>query len=81
MGYVKAAMMDVQAAGCLWLDDKVIGRLRDAGHAPQTRRVIVEGFDGPVELDALPVAEGLRLLPLANGEDREDIADALADLF
>lgn len=79
MGYVKSAMIEVQAAGCLWVDDEVVARLREAGHTPRTRRVIVEGHDGPVELDALPFSEGVRLLPLASPEDREVLADALAE--
>lgn len=81
MGYVKSAMMDVQAAGCLWIDDEVIVRLRAAGHDPKTRRVIVEGYRGPVELDAMPASEGLRLLPLVSGDDRETIADALSEML
>ena len=81
MGYVKQAMIEVQEAGCLWLDDAVIDRLRDAGHKPQTQRVLVEGYRGPVELDALPASEGLRLMPLLTGDDREAVADALAEML
>jgi hypothetical protein len=78
MGYVKNAMMDCHEAGCLWLDDDVINNLRAAGHNPQTKRVIVEGFGGPVELDAVLLSDGLRLLGLAEGDDREMIADELS---
>jgi hypothetical protein len=81
MGYVKNAMIEVMEAGCVWLDDDVIVRMREAGLAPQTRRVIVEGYRGPVELDALPASEGLRLLPLVTGDDREALADALAEMM
>lgn len=81
MGYVKAAMMDVQAAGCLWIDEDVIVRFREAGLEPQTRRVIVDGYRGPVELDALPASEGMRLLPLVAGDDREVLMDALAEFL
>ena len=80
MGYVKNAMMEVQSAGCLWIEDAVLERLRDAGHSPKTRRVVVEGFNCPVEIDALPFDEGFRLLGLAGPEDREAILDALAEM-
>lgn len=81
MGYVKEAMLAVQEAGCLWVEEEVIDRLREAGHNPQTKMVVVEGYDGPVELDVLPAAEGLRLLPLADGDDYEVIADALSNFL
>jgi hypothetical protein len=81
MGYVKEAMMAVEEAGCLWIEEEVIARLREAGHSPKTRLVVVEGYDGPVELDALPATEGLRLLPLVDGDDYEVIADALSNFL
>lgn len=78
MGYVKEAMFAVQEAGCLWIEEEVISRLREAGHNPKTKMVVVEGYDGPVELDVLPATEGLRLLPLAEDDDREVIEHALS---
>lgn len=81
MGYVKEAMFAVEEAGCLWIEDEVIERLRAAGYEPQTKMVVVEGYDGPVELDVLPATEGLRLLSLVDGEDYEVIADALCNFL
>jgi len=81
MGYVKEAMFAVQEAGCLWVEEEVIERLREAGHDPKTKMVVVEGYDGPVELDVLTATEGLRLLPLAEGDDHEVIADALCNFL
>jgi hypothetical protein len=81
MGYVKNAMIAVQEAGCLWVDDAVIERLRDAGHEPQVRRVVVDGYDGPVEIDAILASDGMRLMDAADEDDAEIIADALAELI
>ena len=81
MGYVKEAMFAVQEAGCLWVEEEVIERLREAGHDPQTKMVVVDGHDGPVELDVLTAAEGLRLLPLAEDDDHEVIAHALSNFL
>ena len=81
MGYVKEAMFAVQEAGCLWVEDEVIDRLRAAGHDPKTKMVVVEGYDGPVELDVLTATEGLRLLSLVDGDDHEVIAHALSNFL
>jgi hypothetical protein len=81
MGYVKNAMIAVQEAGCLWVDDAVIERLRDAGHEPKVKRVVVEGYNGPVEIDAILAPDGMRLMEVADEDDAETIADALAELI
>lgn len=79
MGYVKNALARIHEEGCLWLSDNTIQSLRDEGLEPATRNIVVEGWDMPVEVDALPVDEALRILPLTTGEDREEIMDALSE--
>jgi hypothetical protein len=74
-------MIAVQEAGCLWVDDAVIERLRDAGHEPKVKRVVVEGCNGPVEIDAILAPDGMRLMEVADEDDAETIADALAELI
>jgi hypothetical protein len=81
MGYVKNAMISVQEAGCLWLDEAVIDRLRAAGHEPEVRRVVVDGYDGPVEIEAVLASDGMRLMEVADEDDGDAIADALAELL
>ena len=81
MGAVKDAMIEVQEAGCLWLDDALIGRLRDAGLEPKTQRITVSGRGWPVELEVLPATEGFRMLSLVDGDDYDAIADALCEML
>lgn len=80
MGYVKNALAKVHDQGCLWLEDSIIERLRKSGLDPKTRHVVVEGFGGPIELDALPKEEATRILPLLDYETRAEIEEALAEL-
>jgi hypothetical protein len=81
MGYVKNAMIAANEAGCIWVEDEVIERFRAAGLDPKTKRVVVEGYDGPVEIDFLTASDGLRILPLVDGDDHESLADALAEML
>jgi hypothetical protein len=81
MGYVKNALYAIQEAGCLWLDEGVLERQKSAGHGPAVRRVAVDSYDGPTEVEALDAADGLRLLSVTAGDDHDAIADALADML
>jgi hypothetical protein len=80
MGYVKNALAKVHEEGCLWLEDHIIEHLRESGLDPRTRHVVVEGFGGPVELDALPKEEATRILPFLDYETRTEVEEALREL-
>jgi hypothetical protein len=80
VGYVKNALARVHEEGCLWLEDHIIEQLRESGLDPRTRHVVVEGFGGPVELDALPKEEATRILPFLDYETRTEVEEALREL-
>ena len=80
MGYVKNALATVHDRGCLWLEDSTIEHLRNSGLEPKTKHVVVEGFGGPIELDALPKEEATRILPFLDYETRTEIEEALTEL-
>jgi len=61
MGYIKNAIAKVHDEGCLWLEDSIIRNLKDAGLKPKTKHLVIEGFAGPVELDALTAEEASSL--------------------
>lgn len=81
MGYVKNAIIAINEAGCVWVDEDLIERARAAGHEPQTRPVSVECFDGTKQVEALPAEEAFRLLSVTGGDDHEALADALAEML
>lgn len=80
MGYVKNALAKVHEEGCLWLEESTIERMRNEGLEPKTKHVVVEGFGGPIELDALPKEEAARILPFLDYETRIEIEEALQEL-
>lgn len=80
MGYVKNALAAVHDQGCLWLEDHIIKNIKDAGLDPKTKHVVVEGFAGPVELDALTADEARRIIPLLDDESLNAVEEALREL-
>jgi len=80
MGYVKNALTKVHDQGCLWLEDSIIEHLRKSGLKPKTKHVVVEGFGGPIELDALPAEEARRILPLLDDDCLTAVEEALREL-
>ena len=80
MGYVKNAIAKVHDEGCLWLEDSIIINLKDAGLKPKTKHLVIEGFAGPVELDALTADEARRIIPLLDDESLTAVEEALREL-
>ena len=80
MGYVKNAIATVHDEGCLWLEDSIVKSIRDAGLKPKTRSLVIKGFAGPVELDAITADEARRIIPLLEDESLAAVEEALREL-
>lgn len=79
MGYFKNAMASVHEAGCVWIEPSTMRRLASSGIELRTKHLVVEGFDGPVEIDAPTADEARRVLPLLDGECRSSFEEALQE--